>query len=370
MPDFTVTPYDVEGSVDYNRLMKQFGIAPIDEKLLKRINGIAGGLHFLLSRGIFFANRDMNWLLDEYEKGNRFYLYNGIAPSGSMTVAHLISFMLEKWLQDKFGAEVLIQIPDEEKALINKVGFDEVHKLAYEDALNIAALGFDPEKTKIFFNTDYAKTLYGQAVRVAKHITFSMVKDAFGFTNENNIGSIFYTSMQAVPAFLKSVQAKRNIPCLIPLGVDQDVHFRLARDALAKMGYYKPAILHAKFMPGLSGNPKMSASDPNDAIYLSDGPEEVKRKVQRAFTGQQATAELQRKHGGDPDKCVVCQYYRYIFEPDDKKLEKIFSAERNGTMLAGEHKKDLEAKINSFLNEHKKKREALRPKLESFFVRD
>ena len=368
--NFKVTPYEVEGRIDYERFAKEFGISIIDEKLEERIEKLAGGSHWLLRRHIFYAHRDLNWLLDEYEKGNKFYLYTGIAPSGSMHIGHLIPFMLTQWLQEKFGAEVYIQIPDEEKALIRNVSFEEVHRLALDDALNIIALGFDPKRTKIFFNTDYANTLYRQAVRVAKRITFSMVKDAFGFTNETNIGSIFYTSMQAVPAFLRSVEEKKNVPCLIPLAIDQDVHFRISRDILPKLGYYKPSILHAKFLPGLGGMPKMSASNADDTIHLNDSPETVEKKVHRAITGQQSTAELQKKMGGNPEKCSVCQYYNYLFEPDDKKLEKIFDGERRGTLLAGEHKDDLAKRINKFLDEHGKKKEALREKLEAFIVKD
>ena len=74
----------------------------------------------MIRRGIFFAQRDMPWLLDEYEKGNKFYVYTGIAPSGGMTIAHLMPFVMAQWLQEKFDAEVLIQIPDEEKYLTKK----------------------------------------------------------------------------------------------------------------------------------------------------------------------------------------------------------------------------------------------------------
>lgn len=369
--NFVVTPYEVKGEVDYERLIKEFGIEPITQELLDRIKELAGGeLHFLLRRGIFFAHRDLPWLLDEFERGNKFYVYTGIAPSGHMTIGHLIPFLFAQWLQEKFDVEVYIQIPDEEKALIRDKSFEEVHKLAYEDALDIAALGFKPGKTKIFLDTEYAKTLYKYAVRVAKHITFSMVKDAFGFTNQNNIGSIFYTSMQAVPAFLKSAEEGRNIPCLIPLGVDQDVHFRLSRDVLPKLGYYKPAIIHAKFLPSLTGGQKMSASDPNNTIYLSDPPEIIRKKVMKAFTGQQPTAELQRKYGGNPEICAVCQYNKFLFEPDDKKLEEIFEGERNGTLLAGEHKEDLARKIIAFVEEHNKRKEKIKNKLSDFIVKD
>ena len=74
----------------------------------------------MLRRNIFYAHRDLNWLLDEYEKGNKFYLYTGIAPSRTMHIGHLVPFLFTKWLQDRFGVEVYLQIPDEEKYLIKE----------------------------------------------------------------------------------------------------------------------------------------------------------------------------------------------------------------------------------------------------------
>ena len=372
MENFNVTAYEVKGTVDYEKLEGKFGIMPLDRRLQERMEAIAGENHFMIRRGIYFAQRELGWLLDQYEKGNGFYVYTGIAPSGRMTVAHLLPFMMAQWLQEKFDADVYIQIPDEEKFLIKndpKITLEGINKLAHEDALDIAALGFNPKKTKIYLNTENAGTIYKQAVRVAKRITFSTIKDAFGFTNETNIGALFYTSTQAVGTFIKSVEEGRNIPCLIPLGVDQDVHFRVARDVVEKLGYYKPAIMHSRFLPGLRGEPKMSSSDENGAIYLSDRKEEVERKVNRALTGQQSTAELQRKYGGDPDKCSVCQYYKYLFEPDDAALEKIFAAEREGSMLAGEHKKALSARINKFLEKHRAERERVEGHIDDFMMK-
>lgn len=369
---YDVNAYSVQGEIDYEEVAGKFGISLMDDAMRNRIKKDAGDLHFMIRRGVYFSHRDLGWLLDQYEKGNKFYVYTGIAPSGSMTIAHLLPFIMSQWLQERFGADVLIQIPDEEKFLAKKdpkLTLDRTHQLAYEDALDIAALGFDPEKTKMFLDTEYAGVMYKQAVRVSKYLTFSIVKDAFGFGNDTNTGTLFYTSMQAVPAFLKSVQEGRNVPCLIPLGLDQDVHFRVARNAIEKLGYYKPAIMHARFLPSLKGGPKMSSSDPDNTIYLADTRETVERKVNRAITGQQSTAELQKKLGGDPDKCSVCQYNRYLFEPDDRKLEAIFEGERRGTLLAGEHKKDLAAKINRFLEDHRRRKEKLRDRIGSFMLK-
>ena len=60
MPEekFVVTPWEVRGDVDYDKLMKEFGTEKISEDLLKRIQKHTGELHFMLRRKIFFSHRD------------------------------------------------------------------------------------------------------------------------------------------------------------------------------------------------------------------------------------------------------------------------------------------------------------------------
>lgn len=60
----------------------------------------------------------------------------------------------------------------------------------------------------------------------------------------------------------------------------QDPYFRMTRDVAPKLGFQKPALLHATFLPALQGaQTKMSASDPNTAIFLTDTPKQIKNKV-------------------------------------------------------------------------------------------
>ena len=72
MPDFIVTPWEVSGEIDYDKIIQEFGIEPIDDKLISRIKEITSEIHPFLTRKIFFAHRDLNWILDEYQKGNPF----------------------------------------------------------------------------------------------------------------------------------------------------------------------------------------------------------------------------------------------------------------------------------------------------------
>lgn len=365
-----VTPYEVKGEIDYQKLVKEFGTSLIDDKLLQRIKKHAGELHPYLKRKIFFSHRDLNWILDEYEKGNPFALYTGRGPSERVHLGHITVWKFTKWLQDKFGAELYFQLTDDEKFLFKpNLTLEETNKLAYDNALDIIALGFDQKKTRIFADTDYAKTLYRQALKVAKKLTLSTVKATFGFKEDSNVGQIFFTSMQSVPCFLPSVLKGKKIPCLIPLAIDQDAHFRISRDILPKLGYYKPAIIHQRFLPALTGTGKMSASE-GITIYTTDTPKEVEQKIKKhAFSGGKDTIEEHRKKGGNPDIDASYQWLTF-FEENDAKLKKIHDDYKSGKLLSGELKQILIDKLNAFLAEHQKEREKARKVLDKFILKD
>jgi tryptophanyl-tRNA synthetase len=363
--DFIVTPWHVEGEIDYDKLIKRFGTEKISSQLLNRIQEFTGDLHFMLRRGIFFSHRDMNIILNEYSKGNKFFLYTGRGPSGHTHIGHLVPWVFAKWLQEKFKTKMYFQLTDDEKFFSKpKLTLEETKKFAFENALDFIALGFKPENTKIIINSMHIKTLYPIAAQVAKKINFSNTKAVFGFSNETNIGMIFYTSLQSAPCFIE------NMPVLIPLGVDQDPHFRLTRDVAPKIGKQKPALIHNIMIPALQGpGGKMSASDDNGTVYTTDTPEIVKKKINKyAFSGGQPDIEEHRKKGGNPDIDVSYQYLRIFFEPDDNKLKKIYDDYKSGKMLTGELKVILIEKINDFLRIHQEKREKAKDQFEKFLL--
>lgn len=363
--DFVVTPWHVEGDIDYDKLIKQFGTEKISNELLKKMTKIAGEDHFMLRRGVFFSHRDLGNLLNEYEKGKKFFLYTGRGPSGHTHIGHLVPWVFAKWLQDKFNVNMYFQLTDDEKFFSKQnLTLEETNKYAFENALDFIALGFDPKKTKIIINTQNISTLYPIAAQIAKKINFSNTKAVFGFTNETNIGMIFYTSLQSAPCFIE------DLPVLIPLGVDQDPHFRLTRDIAPKIGKPKPSLIHNIMIPALEGpGGKMSASADNGTIYTTDSPNVVKKKINKyAFSGGQPDVEQHRKLGGNPDIDVSYQYLRIFFEPDDLKLKNIYDDYKSGKMLTGELKAILIEKINAFLKDHQEKREKARELVPKFLL--
>jgi len=88
------------------------------------------------------------------------------------------------------------------------------------------------------------------------------------------------------------------------------------------LGYKKPALLHSKFLPALQGaNTKMSASNENSAIFMTDDPKKIAKKIKsHAFSGGGATQEDHQKNGGNPDVDVAYQYLSF-FEDSDERME-------------------------------------------------
>ena len=353
--DFTVTPWEVKGAIDYDKLRRDFGTGIIDDDMRYRMKKMCGGLHPMLSRNFFFSQRDLKLALDDHESGKGFFLYTGRGPSKAMHIGHLVPLVFTRWLQEKFKTNLYIEITDDEKFLVKRdYAWGDVQAAAADNILDIAAMGFDPDRTFIFKDSEYVKNVYPLLCRTARKITGSTVKAVFGFDDSTNIGLSFYPAYQAIPTFFE----KRR--CLIPCAIDQDPYWRVQRDIAESLGFMKTAAIHSKFLPPLQGvEGKMSSSSGQEtAILLTDDDKTVKNKINKyAFSGGRPTLEEHRKMGGNPDIDVPFQWLSILFEPEDKKLKVLRDDYESGGILSGEMKALLIERINVFLKEHRERRE-------------
>ena len=364
--EFRVTPWEVEGEIDYNKLIENFGTQTITPDILTKVEDLIGEIHPMLKLQYFFSHRDFDWILSKYENGDKFYLYTGRGPSGMIHMGHLLPWIFTKYLQDKFNVKLLFQLTDDEKFLYGQDRtLEEIKHFTYENILDIIAVGFDHRKTKIIVDTKHIKHLYPIATELAKRITFSTAKAVFGFSNSTNIGMIGFPSIQAAPCFLPSIIEGKPTPVLIPAAIDQDPYWRMTRDVAERLGYHKPAQIHSKFLPGLGISGKMSSSKPETALFTTDDPEIIDKKVSSAFTGGQATVALQRKLGGNATGCPVFWYLRYFFDTERQSDERLLKC-KSGNLLCGECKSDLATDSKSFIVDFKKRRESAKDKIKEF----
>jgi tryptophanyl-tRNA synthetase len=343
----TLTPWDVRGKIDYDHVAEKFGTTPLDSDTLDRMEAHSGRLHYMLRRGVFYSHRDMDVILDHYDSGGRFALYTGRGPSGPVHLGQLVPWMFTKYLQDTYGCKLLFQFTDDEKLLLNEE-FDSTitDHWVYENALDLMALGFDPEKTEFIVNMRHTSKLFPIALRIAKRITGSTMRSLFGFNDESNLGTMFFPSMQAAPCFLESERTGEPVPCLIPAGIDQDPYWRITRDIAKKLGYPKPAQIHGRMLPGLTGDGKMSSSRPETAIYMTDVPDLVEWKVMSAETPQ------------DKGDCPLFLLHLYLLTESDEDIEDLQQECLSSESCEG-CKMDTVRLVNRFLKKHQRRRQLM-----------
>ncbi|KAF1936863.1 tryptophanyl-tRNA synthetase [Clathrospora elynae] len=398
-----INPWDVQAAVDdegnvqefdYAAISQQWATRLIDDELLERFERITGHKpHRWLRRKLFFSHRDLDLILDTYERGDDFLLYTGRGPSSdAMHIGHTIPFEFTKWLQDVFDVPLVIMLTDDEKFLFKeKLKQEEVYEFARQNAKDIISVGFDVKKTFIYIDSEFFTSGFNRhfslnATEFEKLITNNQVRGAFGFHGSTNIGSNAFAAKQCVAAFASSypfiwgddVKTYRRskklaaMPCLIPCAIDQDPYFRLVRENSHRMDNPSPktALIHSKFLTALQGSGgKMSASNPNSAIYMSDTEKQVKNKINRhAFSGGQETLELHREKGGNPDIDVPYQYLAY-FEDDDEKLLRLANEYRKGELGAGEMKSECINMMTQYVKKFQEAREKVTDEILEDFLR-
>lgn len=359
----TISVSGVEGEIDYQKLIREFGVEPIDT-----VTGRVPNPSLMYRRGIIFAHRDLDVVLSAVKNKKPFAVLTGFNPSGEIHLGNLF-FLKQALFFQQMGGTFYLPISNDETYVFKKSDdLDKTTDFAYREVIpSIIAVGFEPEKTKIFVSTRTQKA-YELAVKLSRRATFSTIKAIFGFTNDTNVGQIFYTVMQSAHILFPQLREYGGPkPTVVPVGLDQDPYLRLVRDIAEKEGFVKPSSTYHKFMPGLQGG-KMSGSKPETCIYLSDEPAAARKKIMRAFSGGGASLEEHRAKGGDAGRDVAFQYLKFMFEEDDVKLGEIEEAFTTGAMTSGEIKKLLADRVEKFLREHQQKKEKARKLVRRFLI--
>ncbi|OGJ17064.1 tryptophan--tRNA ligase [Candidatus Pacearchaeota archaeon RBG_13_33_26] len=367
-----ITPWEVTGEINYEKLIKEFGISP-----LKQLPDIFEK-NILFRRKIVFGHRDIQRIFEAIKDNKKFAMMTGLMPTGKFHLGHMI-LAQQMILYQKLGAKIYIAVADLEAYNARAQSLEESRKIAIEQYItNYIALGLKTENCEIYFQSDRsrnskkANAYYRLQNLLARYVTFNEFKAVYGEISPGKMISALLQASDMLHSQLPEFEGK-SIPILVPVGIDQDPHIRLARDISKRIkdfDFTQLSSTYHLFMPGLSGE-KMSSSDANSFIALTDSPKEVETKIKKyAFSGGQNTVEEHRRKGGNPDIDVSFQYLRFFFEPDDKKLQKIQDDYKSGKMLTSELKEILIEKINSFLKEHQKKRELAKKQIDKFLLKE
>ena len=347
---------------DYDRLRRVFGIRPFAEVIPKiREAGLPPSLH--MRRGIIFGHRDFDKVIVEgYRKGEKIAIITGFMPSGRFHFGHKLTADQLIYMQRVFGAKVFIALADAEAYAVRKLPRREIVRLGIEEYVaNLIALGLDPDKTDFYFQTNRGTPYYRLIQLFSGKVTAAEMEAIYGDLTPSKVVASLTQAADILHPELDEYGGYKRV--VVPVGADQDPHIRLTRDLSERLRgviyLERPAATYHKLIRGLDGA-KMSSSRPDYTIFLTDPPDVAVRKFMRALTGGRATAEEQRRLGGEPEKCTVYDLYLYHLVPDDDELARIYRDCRNGTMLCGECKRMGAERLRAFLEEHQARLEEAR----------
>ena len=143
------------------------------------------------------------------------------------------------------------------------------------------------------------------------------------------------------------------MPCVIPVGIDQEPHIRLTRDFVSRthstLKFVQVSSLYHKYTPSLDGGLKMSKSKPESCIELPEDTKTACAKIKRGLTGGRDTLEEHRRLGAVIEKDMVFELLKQHLVEDDRELKEIYDDYTRGKMTSGELKEIACDKVTGFM---------------------
>jgi tryptophanyl-tRNA synthetase len=342
-----IDPWGSELAEDYGKIIKSFGLEVFNSSVFPNPNRI-------MRRGTVFAGRDLKRIADCIANKKPFYALTGIMPTGDKI--HFGNKMVVENLRyfQEHGAQTYILIADLEAASTRGVTLEQAKERAMEFHIPAyIALGLDPKKTIFYFQSENKNVMH-MAYEFAKRITLNEFKAIYGSADPGRImGAVTQVGDVLYP------QLQRTMPGIIPVGIDQDPHIRLARDIVArvksKYGFIPVSSIYHKFTPSLDGAIKMSKSRPESCIELPEDIDTLCKKIKRAKTGGRDTVEEQKQKGGEPEKCMIFELLKQHLVEKDTELNQIYNDCKAGVLTCGENKKRTCELMTKFMNDFNNK---------------
>ena len=289
-------------------------------------------------------------------------ILTGDRPTGKLHIGHYFgSLKTRVEMQNSGKYDPYILIADVQALTDNFNNPEKVRKNVREVMLDYLSVGIDPEKTTIYIQSMIPEVaeltvFYSNLVTIARlernptvKTEIAQKRDIFG--ESVTYGFLGYPVSQAA-----------DITCfegeLVPVGEDQLPLIEQCREIVRKFNSIygetlkepEAVLSGTKRIKGLDGNEKMGKSLDN-AIYLSDTPEEITKKVMSAVTDPN---RIRKDDKGNPDICMVAYYHNLFTNKEDYKT--VCEECRAGKRGCVACKKQLAQNIIDFLAPMREKR--------------
>lgn len=279
-------------------------------------------------------------------------ILTGDTPTGKLHLGHFVGTLQNRVkLQHEYETFIILADLHSLTTLVEESG--KIAQYTREVALDNLAVGIDPKISTIFVESEIPEiyelaAIFSMLVSHNRALRNPTIKDEIkmkGLGDAYSLGFINYPLYQV--ADILCVKGE-----LVPVGVDQVPHVEQTKEVARKFNslygntFPVPQALVGKTgkLVGIDGSAKMSKSL-NNAIYLSDSPEEVKEKVMRMYT------DPTRIHATDPGHVEGNPVFTYhdLFNPNKEEVTELKERYQKGTVSDVEVKQKLVIALNEFL---------------------
>ena len=226
-----IDPWASKGIKNYDEICEKFGLEKIDHTTLPEPT-------HLHRRGIIFAHRDLESILNAKKAGKPFGVLSGLMPSGQMHLGHKMVIDQAKWFQE-LGGDVTIAVADLEAHATRGLSLEKCRKYAVEEYIsNYAGMGLNPDKTSIYFQSERA-IVQKIGFTLGTKTNLSEMEAIYGFSGKTSLAHVQSPLVQAGDIVHPQLEEYGGLrPIVVPVGMDQDPHIRLTRGIVSKTNWF------------------------------------------------------------------------------------------------------------------------------------
>ena len=298
--------------------------------------------HPYMQTGMTVGSRDADIFMQSLTDGQRSKVLVTVAIDGPPHLGHgTFASVLANF--QAMGAEVTIGFRDELGDL------EQARQLMREYLSSMAASGLDLERAGSYLQQD-SPSIVRTAFELGEAIPLSVLNSALGLRLRDSATNTFRPLLRLAD-ILHVQQPQAGGPCrtLVVDGIGGDVYVRMARNVAERFGFLKPSALYLRPLRNLTTyeDPQtggavevMTNRVPPGRITYEDDPDDIRRRISRAYTGGRGTLEEQREKGGNPDPrvCSVSSLHAFYATPEPEAYAELQRRCRAGALLCGECK--------------------------------
>ncbi len=246
-------------------------------------------------------------------------ILSGMRPTGPLHLGNLLG-ALANWVEMQDEYDCFYFIADWHALTSDYENTGLIDEYRKEIMIDWLSAGLTPEKSTLFVQS-----------RVKEHselfLILSMItpvpwlernptyKEQMGQLSNKDLstfGFLGYPVLQAADIIMYK-------PYGVPVGVDQAPHVEITREIARRFNYFygnvfpEPKVILTETPKILGADRRKMSKSYDNAIFLSDDPETIRKKVAGMITDPQ---RARRSDPGNPDVCNVYAFHKLYTPPD------------------------------------------------------